>query len=161
MKQYRNNGAIGAILDEYERALVEFKSLFSKITTIELRTIVDPSTNDPNSKSIETMVNHMISAGYAYVNFIKTHQGEEINLKVKEKSSDVASYLVAFDDMFEYNVQLFKDYPTIDLEESDIDKKILVSWGQRYDVEQLFEHAIVHILRHRRQLERYLIKLRT
>jgi len=27
-------------------------------------------------------------------------------------------------------------------------------WGQRYDLEQLLEHAIVHVLRHRRQIER-------
>jgi hypothetical protein len=28
-------------------------------------------------------------------------------------------------------------------------------WGQTYDLEQLLEHAIVHILRHRRQIERF------
>jgi len=30
------------------------------------------------------------------------------------------------------------------------------SWGENYDFEQLLEHAIVHILRHRRQIERLL-----
>ena len=62
--------------------------------------------------------------------------------------------------MFQYNVQLFDDYPTIPLEEYDNEKKILVRWGQRYDVEQLIEHAIVHILRHRRQIEKFLLKIR-
>ncbi len=28
-------------------------------------------------------------------------------------------------------------------------------WKQPYDIEQMLEHAIVHILRHRRQLERW------
>ena len=46
------------------------------------------------------------------------------------------------------------------MEEFEADKKILVRWGQLYDVEQLFEHAIVHILRHRRQIERFLLRLR-
>jgi hypothetical protein len=27
-------------------------------------------------------------------------------------------------------------------------------WGVPYDLEQLLEHAIVHILRHRRQIEK-------
>jgi hypothetical protein len=27
-------------------------------------------------------------------------------------------------------------------------------WGMRYNLEQMMEHAIVHILRHRRQIER-------
>ena len=42
-----------------------------------------------------------------------------------------------------------------------IHKKIVVKWGQTYDPEQLFEHAIVHILRHRRQIERFLLQLRS
>jgi hypothetical protein len=31
-------------------------------------------------------------------------------------------------------------------------------WGVQYDMEQMLEHAIVHILRHRRQVERFLEK---
>jgi hypothetical protein len=31
-------------------------------------------------------------------------------------------------------------------------------WGVQYDMEQMLEHAIVHILRHRRQIERFLEK---
>jgi uncharacterized damage-inducible protein DinB len=29
-------------------------------------------------------------------------------------------------------------------------------WGVKYDLEQLLEHAIVHVLRHRRQIEKLL-----
>lgn len=60
--------------------------------------------------------------------------------------------------MFIYNVNLFKDYPNLNFVEYDCSKKMAVRWGQKYDVEQIFEHAIVHILRHRRQIERFLIK---
>ena len=63
--------------------------------------------------------------------------------------------------MFAFNALLFDDYPNVKLEEYDTDKKMRVSWGQLYDVEQIFEHAIVHILRHRRQIERFLLKLRS
>lgn len=84
---YRNNGAIGALLDEYERAIKDLKDVLKTIKPAELTTIVD-------NKTFEA------------------------------------------------------------------DKKILVRWGQLYDVEQLFEHAIVHILRHRRQIERFLLILR-
>jgi hypothetical protein len=61
--------------------------------------------------------------------------------------------------MFAYNSQLFDDYPNIALETYNDAGKIHVTWGQSYDVEQLFEHAIVHILRHRRQIERFLIRM--
>jgi hypothetical protein len=29
-------------------------------------------------------------------------------------------------------------------------------WGVTYDAEQLLEHAIVHVLRHRRQIEKFI-----
>ena len=33
---------------------------------------------------------------------------------------------------------------------------INAGWGPTYDVEQLLEHAIVHVLRHRRQIEKFM-----
>jgi hypothetical protein len=63
--------------------------------------------------------------------------------------------------MFEFNVQLFNDYPNVKLEELDNAKKVVFASGQVFDNEQLFEHAIVHILRHRRQIERFLLRLRS
>jgi hypothetical protein len=31
-------------------------------------------------------------------------------------------------------------------------------WGPIFNLEQMFEHAIVHVLRHQRQVQRYLLK---
>ena len=72
----------------------------------------------------------------------------------------ISDYNEALIKMFNYNEKLFNNYSNIILEEFDNDKKIVVRWGQSYDVEQLFEHAIIHILRHRRQIEKFLVKLR-
>jgi hypothetical protein len=46
-----------------------------------------------------------------------------------------------------------------DLERYNESEKMKTSWGQVYDIEQLFEHAIVHILRHRRQIENFKTRL--
>ena len=35
------------------------------------------------------------------------------------------------------------------------------NWGTKYDLEQILEHAIVHVLRHRRQIERLMSPPRT
>lgn len=67
----------------------------------------------------------------------------------------------ALEEMFDYNEELFADYPHLKITEYDITKKINVRWGQQYDIEQLFEHAIVHVLRHRRQIEKFRDKLKT
>jgi uncharacterized damage-inducible protein DinB len=32
---------------------------------------------------------------------------------------------------------------------------ISAPWGVTYDLEQLLEHAVVHVLRHRRQIEKF------
>jgi len=157
--EYRNNGAVGAILDEYEKSIEELKEVIADISENDLIQIVDDETEDINCKSIQTILSHVVSAGYNYVIAIRKWSGEEIEYTKKEVLSSVEKYKAALDDMFSFNVKLFSDYPALPLSEYSDDKKINVRWGQKYDAEQLFEHAIVHVLRHRRQIERFLVKL--
>lgn len=160
MKTYRNNGAIGAILDEYEKALLELKVVLADVTHEDLMAIVDNKTLDKDCESIQSILTHVIRAGYCYVMEIRKHLGEQITFVERERLDSIEAYQEGLDKMFRYNEQLFEDYPNINIEENDPTKKILVRWGQRYDVDQLYEHAIVHVLRHRRQIERFLIKLK-
>lgn len=157
---YRNNGAIGALLDEYERALNDLKNVLSTITHTELITIVDEKTTDVDCRSIQTILAHVVRAGYNYVTYIRNDQGESLDFRISMPLDSAAAYKDALDAMFAYNVQLFEDYPNLKLEEYDTSKKMLMRWGQYYDVDQLMEHAIVHILRHRRQIERFLLKMK-
>ncbi|MFT4666554.1 MAG: putative damage-inducible protein DinB [Polaribacter sp.] len=152
----RKNGAAGALLDEYEKSLLELRQVIKNITSERLCAIADPATKDPDCASIQTVLSHVVQSGYTYVVEIRKWLGEEVDYKPKVAFPSVDLYLLALQKMFEYNVQLFEDYPNLELETYDSDKKIKVRWGQRYDVEQLMEHAIVHVLRHRRQIERFL-----
>lgn len=157
---YRNNGAVGAILDEYERAIKDLKKVLKTITQEELLAIVDVTTTDEYCRSIQTILAHVVRSGYGYAIYVRKFHGENLDFKEAQFLNSAKEYSKALDKMFDYNVQLFADYPNLALEEFDNDKKVPVRWGQRYDVEQLFEHAIVHILRHRRQIERFLVVLR-
>lgn len=157
---YRDNGAVGALLDEYERALKDLKNLLKTVTEGELSAIVDTETKDPDCRSIQTILTHVVYSGYRYVMYIRNQQGETVTPPVKALLNSTNDYCTALDKMFEMNVQLFEDYPGLEIEEKDNSRKILVPWGQLFDIEQLLEHAIVHILRHRRQIERFLLKLR-
>jgi len=159
MRSYRDQGAIGALLDEYEKALQELKTLISDLSPKQLSTIVDSETNDDDCRSIQTILTHVVSAGYAYVIMIRNHQGENLKFKDKVLLDSCQEYVVTLDKMFDYTCDLFGAYPDITLEEYNNEAKILTRWGQRYDVDQLMEHAIVHILRHRRQIERFLLRL--
>ncbi len=158
-RRYRNNGAIGALLDEYEKSITAFKEVIKDINSKELIQIIDSETNDKDCKSVQTIITHVIRAGYTYAIEIRKWLGENIPYKENEKLNSILEYNEALDSMFAYNEQLFSDYPDIQLEELDPQKKVHVRWGQKYDVEQLLEHAIVHILRHRRQIELFKEKL--
>lgn len=161
MSKYRDQGAIGALLDEYERALKELKSVIQDLSLVELTMIVDDQTDDEDCKSIQAILSHVVKAGYGYVVSIRKWLNEDVQYKPNVLLDSIESYNRALDEMFLYNAELFQDYPKIQLEEHDASNKILVSWGQLYDVEQIFEHAIVHVLRHRRQIERFIKRLRS
>ena len=159
MNSANRQGAIGALLDEYEKSLHELKQVIFNVTPGELTKIVDSETKDKDCRSIQTILSHVVESGYTYVIEIRKSLGEDIGYKSKDLLGSVQQYAIALDEMFKFNEKLFLDYPAIQLEAFDPNKKFNVRWGQLYDVEQLIEHAIVHILRHRRQIERFKIKL--
>lgn len=159
MQKYRQNGAIGALLDEYERSLKELINSICDVSESDLRKVVDPLTQDEDCRSTQTILTHVVQCGYTYVVEIRKSLGEQVEYKEKELLQNVNEYGDALKVMFQYNERLFEEHPNLKLCESDFDKKIHVRWGQQYDIEQLFEHAIVHILRHRRQIERFKEKI--
>jgi len=159
MITYRNNGAIGALLDEYERALIELKNVIFNLSDEQLTYVVDPSTDDPDCRSIQTILTHVVQSGYTYVIEIRKWLGETIEYRDKTPQSSSSQFIKELDNMFTYTVALFKENPTIQMIEKDPAKKILVRWGPRFDVDQLMEHAVMHILRHRRQIERFMQEL--
>jgi len=161
MKKFRSHGAFGALMDEYEKSVIELQLVIKNINQEELVAIADIDTKDPDCKSIQTVLTHVVRAGYGYVTEIRKYLGEDVEFKDGVILDSIESYHQALNDMFQYNVQLFEDHPEIQLEEYKDENKIAVRWGQKYDVEQLLEHAIVHILRHRRQIEKFLMSLRS
>lgn len=154
-KEFRNNGAIGALLDEYEKTLNELIITIDNLNQEELTKIIDFNTKDEDCKSIQSILSHIVQSGYTYVLEVRKWLGEKIEYRNKIKFSTIEEYKSALVEMFNFNEKLFLDYPNLKLEENNSNMKINVSWGQSYDIEQLFEHAIVHILRHRRQIEKF------
>lgn len=157
--KYRDSGAIGAILDEYEKALNELISIIQQLTSAKIAIIVDHKTKDEDCRSIQTILTHVVRAGYGYATYIRNHQGESLSFKKPGHLDSPIEYVETLKEMFRFTEKVFDDYPNLKLEEHQEINKILVNWGQRYDIEQLMEHAIVHILRHRRQIERFIFRI--
>jgi uncharacterized damage-inducible protein DinB len=156
---YRDNGAIGALLDEYEKSINELIYVIKDITDDQLLVTVDHQTKDEDCRSIQTILTHVLQAGYAYATYIRNGLGENLSFQRPHHFDSSIDYEIALKNMFQFSEKVFVDYPNIKLEEKDSSNKMLVRWGQLYDVEQLMEHAIVHILRHRRQIERFIKRL--
>lgn len=152
-KRFRDNGAIGALLDEYEKALNELIETISDISEIELAEIIDLETGDEDCKSIQNILTHVVQSGYTYATEIRKWLGEDSNYRDKVLLNTVKEYQFALNEMLNYTEVLFNDYPNLKLTEYNLSRKIKVRWGQVFDIEQLMQHAIVHILRHRRQIE--------
>jgi hypothetical protein len=72
MKKAYRKGALGAMMDEYERAASEFRRLVEQIPDDEFVRIVDPQTSDENCWSIQTIMAHVVSSGYGYADYIRS-----------------------------------------------------------------------------------------
>lgn len=157
---YRTNGAKGALLDEYERALADLKRVIADIQPQELVAIADSETDDPDCHSIQTVLTHVVRSAFGYATYIRNHHGEAIGFRQSQTCHTVAEYAAELDAAFSFTEKTFEAHPDIPLEAFESEQKMRVRWGQLYDAEQIMEHAIVHILRHRRQIERFLLKVR-
>jgi len=63
MQSYRDQGAAGALLDEYERAIRELQDLVKTIEDHELTIIVDQETQDSDCISMQSVLTHTVRAG--------------------------------------------------------------------------------------------------
>jgi uncharacterized damage-inducible protein DinB len=154
-KTYRP-GAKGALLDIYEQAIAELKELIRGIPATALLTIADPNTRDENCRSIQTILSHVVHAGYGYATSIRNLKGANIERPAKTFHDRIPAYLADLDAVFAYTEETFKSVEELDLEPDVNAPTIKSTWGQVYDIEQITEHAIVHILRHKRQIEKFM-----
>jgi len=152
-RTYRKGG-VGAMMDEYERAVAELSTLVSGLSDAEYEAIRDLESKDESCRSIQTIMHHVVRAGYGYAFYIRKAfgvVGERVIPAVPSRT-DCAKMLREVMDYTEATLEGKWEMP----DEEIVKIRMEVPWGVTYDLEQLVEHAIVHILRHRRQIERFL-----
>lgn len=152
-KTYRN-GPLGALMDEYERAAAELLAIIDSIDDAEFELVRDTETSDPDCVSIQTIAKHVVVSGYGYAGMLRNVWAVENRPRrqTKLKRREVAPRL---NEMLAYMVDTLEgrwNTPVNKLQATTIQ----TGWGQVFDVDQLFEHAVMHIHRHRRQIERFL-----
>ena len=153
MREYRN-GAVGALADEYQRAVDELLGILNRLPEEDYGMIRDRDTADDTCRSIQTIVSHVIGAGYGYAGMLRRAWGVEAPERARTQI-ELANAREALGAMLTYTWETLDGRWQLS-EEDSMALQIRSGWGPMYDFEQLFEHAIVHVLRHRRQIERFL-----
>ena len=147
--------AVEALLVEYTNVVVAMQKVIANLSYANLTTIVDSTTKDANSQSIQTILTYIISSGYSYAGYIRKLKKISDNRPGKLAKMSSEEYHNDLENLILYTIETFESIHDHEIEEFDEDKKIKTSWGQVYDIEQMMEHAGVHVLRHRRQIEKF------
>lgn len=111
-----------------------------------------PPTSDPNYASADRLGGHVIRAARNYLTWI----GECVKRPVSDVDLDddpasVAAKGRAFVDEV---LAAWRRHLAV-LDDSELSPQVFKArWGDDYNIEQMLEHAVVHPMRHRIQLER-------
>lgn len=156
-EDYRK-GAVGALMDEYERAAIEMKSIVENIDKEDYERIADAETKDADCRSIQTIMNHVVHAGYGYANGIRRPFSipfeplgdERRQISQSEIGGEIGRVLA-------YTAETLDGKWKMSYAEME---EIVIMRKENFseNLEQLLEHAVLHILRHRRQIEKFLLK---
>ena len=146
------SGPLRAILDEYARAIRELETVVRSIPSDRYSAV--SALNDKDYPDIATIMMHVIGAAHVYVDYIDdalsgTSRGRRKRTNYYDTPRiAMASVWEAFGRMVDVLGRV-RTYT-----EDEMSKvQFVTRWSQLYDLEQMLEHAIVHILRHRRQIE--------
>lgn len=142
------------MMDEYERAAGELCAIVERLSDEEYETLRDPNTQDPDCRSIQTIMSHVVGAGYGYARLARIGFGLEMAPRERPQLSREEA-LEQLDAMLRFTAETLDG--RWEMTDDEIQAvRIQAGWGPLYDLEGLLEHAIVHVLRHRRQIERFL-----
>ena len=156
MQQTYRPGPLGSLIDVYERTLANFISHLLTVSESDYVRIARPNTSDADCRSIQTMMRHVILAGYGYANYVRTEWGIETwRPEIKDVSKREA--VQHLEHMFAHTLATFDGRWNM-TEEEVCATKVQTRWGPVLDLEVLMEHAICHLLRHARMMEMYQVE---
>jgi hypothetical protein len=148
-------GAFGALMDEYARAAEDFCRVVEGFDTA--RFMAERPSDNPNTVSPRAICAHVCGAAHRYAYYIRRARGvdfvDRYDVDPARISSphDVRPLLAEAIVFTEATVE-----PLLQATDHEIQAlSFTVRWGPQYDPEMIVEHAVCHVLRHRRQLERW------
>lgn len=143
-------GPLGALMDEYERVAEEFCGRISRLESHDYDApILQASERD--LVSIGKICYHVLFAGYAYADALRRKFGKSVASPVRFYPTQT-EFESVFRAMLTYTEDSLADL--YHMTDDDLTAtNIPLRWSDHHDLEAVMEHAIVHVLRHRRQIE--------
>ncbi len=151
MRETTQTGAIASLMHEYKNVFLNLFEVLEGIHDADLKTVVDTETKNPDGKSIQGVLTHILYWARNYNTMVELDREKESLWHRRKKYKSIEDYIRALKTVYEETVVIFEGISNKELQK----RKITTSWGQVFDYEQLLEHAIVHVSRHRWQIEKF------
>lgn len=149
------SGPFGGLMDEYARAADDFCSVVEHVSARDFKKARESA--DPDCRSIQRLCAHVLNSARGYANYLRKAQKMAVDTQATVTDDDVRSIAEIrplLGQVLRYTeASIGELWSAPDAAIAAL--AIRVSWGPTMDPELLLEHAIVHLLRHRRQVERW------
>ena len=148
------SNAVRSLVELHEVELGRFYDLWEKFRASGTPL---PETDDPSYVSAEHLGGHVFRAARNYLTWI----GEGVNRPVADVDTDTdAASIARKGRAFVDEVLAAWRRHLARLEDRELSTARKSGWGEHYSIEQMLEHAVVHPMRHRVQLERLMSGMR-
>lgn len=143
------SNAVRSCVDLHE---IELRRFYDVWQAFKASGIALPQTDDPSYRSVDHLGGHVLRAARNYLTWI----GDCVKRPVTDVDLDNDHVSVAAKGAaFMEEVLAGWRRHLVTLEDSELAPTMYKArWGDDYDIEQMLEHAVVHPMRHRIQLER-------
>lgn len=146
-------GMFGALLDEYARAAEDLCRTVEALPVDRFHE--ERESPEPDTVSLRAICSHVALCAWGYAGYIRTARGlPRIPCPYdKDAPATPAVLRPLLAAALRHTEATVADCPTDEAGLAAL--RFQVRWGPTYDPEMILEHAIVHLLRHRRQIERW------
>ncbi len=139
--------AVRALVLLHEKEMRDFLPVWREARAANLKL---PQTDDPDYLSLHALLHHVFRAGRGYVTWIC----EKLSLPdpgIKE-APDADAVEKAADEFLSHLLDRWRITFAI-IENASLDQVHTSRWGVQMSIESMLEHAVVHPMRHRFQLQ--------